>query len=49
MTNTCNQCGKEMFYYIPNFYYCENPECPNFGLLQVPLEKIKISPRKEKK
>ena len=45
MANTCNQCGKEMGCYMrrrtPSLYYCENPECPNFGLLAIPMEKIK--------
>ena len=47
--NSCNQCKKEMEGVLEfNISYrsigipiCTNPECPNFGLLQVGSERIK--------
>ena len=46
--NSCNQCQKEMegllefgiSYGTIHIPVCTNPECPNFGLLQVSSEKI---------
>lgn len=47
---TCNQCSEEMDEYQFGHQLeetdhilkvCSNPKCPNFGLLQVPKEKMK--------
>lgn len=52
--NTCNQCHREMLLKFTEKYYvrvCDNPACPNFGLLQVSVEtmveKMKEKPKKE--
>lgn len=49
---TCNQCQKEMEYSLiiqtkidveveRNYlHFCNNPACPNFALLQVPVEDL---------
>jgi len=43
--NTCNQCGQEMKSHLLGdladyqfFYFCSNPECPNYALFQVPMK-----------
>ena len=39
MTNSCNQCHKQMTIETPfDVMVCHNPECPNYGLLQVSVE-----------
>ena len=47
---TCNQCFKQMGDYVFShdleeskhvLEVCDNPKCPNFALLQVPVEKLK--------
>ncbi len=41
---TCNQCQEDMQelwqYKDKSFYYCVNPKCPNFALLQIPVEDL---------
>ena len=43
-SSRCVQCAKEMPYgidwdkFVP---VCHNPKCPNFGLLQMGIEKMK--------
>ena len=39
---TCNMCGKQLNYEIGiyNFGVCDNPECPNFSLLQICEEEM---------
>jgi hypothetical protein len=45
---TCNQCFKQI---LPAYYYyygekkvkvgfCNNPRCPNYGLVQIPIESM---------
>lgn len=50
---TCNQCGKKMDAIIElekyNVPVCINPECPNYGLLQISEEKIEEYKNKLKK
>lgn len=48
----CNQCGRLMFYHVfeqlnglGNPYVCNNPECPNYSLLQMAVEDM---PKSEK-
>lgn len=45
----CNQCGKtlpELYLVFTNDYYClstvvcDNPECPSYGLHQIPTSEI---------
>ena len=38
---TCVQCGEEMYVdavFFSGDYYCNNPACPNYSLLAIPLE-----------
>ena len=40
---TCNQCSNQMKYSVyagevKKFYFCHNPECPSFALLQIAQE-----------
>jgi hypothetical protein len=39
---TCNQCYKELVDLDAEHYllFCKNPKCPNYALLQVPLEEM---------
>jgi hypothetical protein len=41
---TCSQCGKKVDAVVElekwNIPVCINPSCPNFGLLQIGMEKI---------
>lgn len=45
--NSCNQCGLSMICValdnesIVEAYACIKPECPNYGVLQVPAEILK--------
>lgn len=45
--HTCNQCFKQMDQILPPYYFCFNPKCPNFALLQVPEEADKGRPMEE--
>lgn len=47
MKRRCNQCHKGMLVRLEiksdydtkiNIYICQNPECPNYALLQIPEE-----------
>lgn len=42
INNPCHYCQYEMVQYDLNedLYYCKEPGCPNFGLVQIPLEFI---------
>lgn len=38
---TCNQCGEQLYRYKNlriEYYFCINPACPNYALIQIPLE-----------
>ena len=40
---TCNYCQNQMKYSVyagevKKFYFCTNPECPSYGLLQIAQE-----------
>ena len=50
---TCNQCNKQMNAILElekwTIPVCVNPGCPNFGLLQISIEKITEHLKKIKK
>ena len=44
--NHCVQCGKNMFFYggfingLGTPYICDDPSCPNYGILQLSAEQM---------
>jgi len=40
--NSCNQCCKEMRQCLGfgNIYVCSHESCPNYGVLQIPVEQM---------
>ena len=41
--HTCNQCFRQMKFTLAevgvvSFYVCTNPDCPNYALVQIPVE-----------